>query len=104
MVNVGRQAVPVLVAALNGGDEETEVAAAAALGEIGDRSVVPALVKALRRACGRNPSLCLTAIRALGKIKSPKALPVLFHVIHYEIKYDPTYKSLNIFASNHISQ
>jgi HEAT repeat protein len=75
-----KRAMPVLIQLLNDKDRGIQVAAAVALGEIGDNRAVPALLQALEdRSRGKNTYLQSDSdiIVALGKIADARALPAL---------------------------
>jgi len=77
---IGDQAaVPILAAALHGPDPTTCIAAAAALGEIGDPSCVTYLLPLVRQAA--DEKLCAAACDALGALGDPRALPELLDAL-----------------------
>jgi len=67
------EAVPLLLAGLS--DDDRRLWAASALGEIGDRAAVPALIAAVRKHGSSQ------AAEALGKIRDRAAVPVLIEAL-----------------------
>jgi len=77
LVRHGRQVSQLLVKQLSADDLETRQAAAIALGRIGDRGAVPALVETL----GQEEHLSIVAIEALAKINDPQAFDALLSML-----------------------
>jgi HEAT repeat protein len=68
-----------LVAVLDDPDETVRVTAIRALGQIGDRQAVAALVK---RADDPLASVRLALCQALGQLRDPGGIPTLTHLLH----------------------
>lgn len=69
---VGKDSIAILIRDLNDRDEITRRKAAAVLGEVGDSSVLPALIKCLDDGAVRK-----TAVKAIGKIGDRSPVPLL---------------------------
>ena len=71
IAGLGRQIIPVLVEQLDAGDLKAQMAAAQALGRIGDEAIGP-LIAAYDSS--NDPARRAFILYALGKIKSPKVV------------------------------
>lgn len=76
-----RSAVPDLVAALRDPHPNVSCLAAWALGRLGDRTATPAMVEALGRALANPFVLTQLLVPSLGRLRDPRALPVLLDVV-----------------------
>lgn len=85
LAKIGKPAVRSLLAALQHGKGATRVAAADALGELRDRSVIPDLIKTLGVP---DESLREAAVRALGRLHDASATPALVQVLQSEAAAD----------------
>ncbi|NQU16993.1 MAG: HEAT repeat domain-containing protein [Candidatus Saganbacteria bacterium] len=70
-------AVPIFVRALSGKNNDLRVIAVEALGNIGDRSAIPALL----RLSKKNETLRNQIVEAFGKIKDPSSVPYLLRLM-----------------------
>jgi HEAT repeat protein len=75
LVQIGKPAVPALIAAIGEGELRERGRVPKVLGEIGDTSAIPALIEALR-----DTWMCSEAVGALVKIGKP-AVPALMNVL-----------------------
>src|SRR5262245_45062092 len=72
---VAPELVAQLVSELGSDKQETAVAAAKRLGELASAATLDPILE--RLAIGLPPAVAVEALRALGRLKSPQAVPVL---------------------------
>lgn len=82
----GKDALPALIAALDGTEDESRFRAAATLGYIGDADAITPLVEFGRDA---GYEVKLNCVWALGQIGDAKAIPPLLEIIHAETSESP---------------
>ncbi len=97
---LGIDSLPTLLRLLHSDIAKTRENAAWALGELGDKAVVPALIS---RLSDTNNDVCIQSIRSLGKINDVTCVPYLvqflqsnYATIRNEIGY-----ALSVFLSEH---
>lgn len=78
-IEAGKDSIPVLADALYHPETEVIWRSAAALGWIGDPSVIPVLEK---RAIGAIYAIKLNCVWSLGQIGAPAAIPFLLSLFH----------------------
>lgn len=108
LVAHGSKVVALLLEALGGEDVAAREVAAIALGELGDRSAIPALREAALVRIHRENMIAgaydaqIEAIVALGRLRATEALDDLIWLMHYGLESDTTLAQLAIDALGHI--
>lgn len=82
----GNAALPTLIAALDGTEDESRFRAAATLGYIGNPAAIPPLVETGR---GAGYEVKLNCVWALGQIGDAQAIPPLLEIVHAENSESP---------------